>query len=444
MPDGENDEATSGSGRAIPREPTTLTTKLRASPRVFWRIVIRTGTEGPTESNPTYLNWIVGFPLVFWGSAVVAFLLAAYYRVLGLFPAILALAALANMVATARILLVQVKSLSELNRRLESPDGGPPPIKSGHEIWRARTAAWGYEAVLAGLLFLALIRGLPTWALSDLFPPALLTLYEFTLLGLTVSIIAILSQYTSRTASVDARALSSELRAYTNTVSSSAREASQRISDDISVFTGRIIEATTASAKETNTALTSLAGAVRELASSASAQNELIKSALEKTEAAAAAARHAIAEHTASAQAAESARKEEQLEEILRLRPKLSLRFGVEGMILHRIRLDLYDEGSPARGVTAEVSSSRNVFQLAFGDLPSRVVRSIDIGDIKSFDLSDTLRIKVRFLDLGGRPYVASAELEFSRSEGFLGRTTGWLFVPSNWVALVASEDLPG
>jgi len=406
-------------------------------------LVKGTGVEISTEAGPKYLRWFFGLPLLSWAIGIAAIVVAVSRSELQLVPAVVLVECVLNSAATVRVLVAQAGHLRILTAQFASDGDRPPPISSVHEGWRARSACWAYLASLLALFFLALIRFLPTWAVSDLFPMSLVPLYELALLALTVTIIAVLSQYTARAASADAKLLSGEFRRYSGQVARASLDASSRLSDDLSVLTGRLVEATTKNAQDTSEALRELARSVGLLAEATSAQNEVVRGAIDRVEGI------LVETKGASERNAEAVRRSEEravlaaAEEVRRLRPRVAVRLRVQGTLIHHVWLDLYDGTSPAVGVVAEVTGGKARLSISLGNLGSRVPRQQDLEDIKFFPYSGEIRINLQYSDTAGRPYRGSVSFRFSRSEGLFGVTSGWEFIPDAWQWVEAGEDLP-
>ena len=402
-----------------------------------------TGVEGSTDRNPTYLRWFLGIPIASWviAAAAVAFLLDR--NLLGVIPGVVLLGALVNIGFTARVLDAQGKEIQRLNDLCSAAGEMPPPIRSLHEIWRARSASWGYLASLIALGFLALIRYIPNWAVVDLFPTPLLTLYELALLALTVSIIAVLSQYTSRTAAADARVLSGDLRRYSVEVRSSAQRASEQISNDVAALTTRIIEATTQSAQETSAVLTNLTGAVRGLAESSEAQTQLVREAHALATAAMDRVSQVGQRQVRALEDMERARVRDAEAEAVRLRPRFAIRLRVQGTLIHHVWLDLYDGGSQASGVVATVTGGQTDLAANFGNVSSRMPRSQDLADVTFFPNEGDIDVALEYADIAGRPYRSQLRFHFARRVSLIGTTAGWRIQPDDWSWTEPHLDIP-
>lgn len=411
--------------------------------REVWALLTSTGVEGSTELNPRYLRWFVGLPFLSWTIGIVVIAYALIRFELALIPAVVLVECVINGAATVRVLVVQRGHLHSLTGQLAGAGDAPPPISSVHEAWRARSACWAYLASLIALFFLALIRYLPPWVVQDLFPTALVPLYELALLALTVSIIAILSQYTSRTASADAKLISGEFRRYASQVAQATSTASNRLSDDLSALTGRLIEATASTAQDTNDALRELATSVRELATATSAQNEVVRGALGRVEEILVEARGAAEDNAEATRQAEQRAIAAATDEVRRLRPRIAVRLRVQGSLIHHVWLDLFNGASPAVGVVAEVAGGSSLLLVSLGNLGSRIPRAQELEDIKFFPRSAQLTIALQYADTAGRPYRGEVGVGFSRSEGLFGVTNGWGFTPNEWQWVEAVEDLP-
>ena len=423
----------------MPGNPRSAASRLRR----YFAFLISTGVEGSTDLNPTYLRWFLGIPLASWVIAVAAVAILLGWSLLDAIPGVVLVVALVNIGSTVRVLDTQGKEVQRLNSLITAAGESPPPIRSVHEVWRARSASWGYLASLIALAFLALIRYIPGWAVVDLFPTGLLPLYELSLLALTVSIIAVLSQYTSRTAAADARVLSGDLRRYSVEVRSSAQRASEQISNDVAALTTRIIEATTQSARETSTVLANLTGAVRELSESSQAQTELVREAHALATAAMDRVSQAGQRQVQALEEMERSRERQSEAEAARLRPRFAIRLRVQGTLIHHVWLDLYDGGSQATGVVATVTGGQTELTVSFGNVSSRMPRSQDLADVTVFPNDGDIDVALVFADIAGRPYRSRQSFHYSRRVSLIGTTAGWRIEPDDWSWTEPHPDIP-
>jgi hypothetical protein len=416
---------------------------VRNSLTQVWHLVSRTGLERAEGREPRYLTWFFGTPLVSWTIATVIVGTFVGSSVYSAVPLLVLGVAILNVGATCRVLFLQGGALRSLLAALEDQSEQPPAISSVHEAWRARSATWGYLASLITLTFLASIRFLPSWALGDLFPPDLLPLYSLAVLALTVTMIAVLSQYTSRTAAADARATSRDLRRLSSELMQLSERTSAQLSSDLSGLTTRLTESLAQTTRETNAVLAELTNSVRELATSAAAQANAMRAAQAATEAVISSTQRASQEHADALRNLERARAEELAMEAARLRPRVALRLRVQGVILHHIRLDLYDAASQAVGVVVEVRGGLNDLVFNIGSLPARVPRAVDLGDVGRFPDAGRISITLQYSDLAGRQYLARQSYDFVRSRSIIGTTAGWNVNPTGWVWAEAHLDIP-
>lgn len=411
--------------------------------RGYFLLLASTGVEGSRDTNPTYLRWFLGIPLASWLVTAVTIGVLMGKGVLDAIPAAILATALVNIGDCVRVLFKQGDDIQRLNTLVSAAAESPPPIRSLHEIWRARSATWGYLASLIALGFLALIRYVPGWAVRDLFPTGLLPLYEISLLALTVAIIAVLSQYTSRTAAADARVLSGDLRRYSLEVRTSAQRASEQISNDVAALTTRIVEATTQSARETSTVLANLTGAVRELAASSQAQTVLVREAHALATAAMDRVSQVGQRQVEALEEIERSRSREAEAEATRLRPRFAIRLRVQGTLIHHLWLDLYDGGSQANGVVATVTGGRADLAVNFGNVSSRLPRSMDLADVAFFPNDGDIDVALEFADIAGRPYRSRQRFHFNRAVSMIGTTAGWRLQPDDWSWTEPTADVP-
>jgi hypothetical protein len=351
--------------------------------------------------------------------------------------------ALLNVAATSRVLGAQSSVLRKLHAELDNPSERPPPIRAIHEAWRARSATWGYLASLIALSFLACIRFLPAWALGDLFPTTLVPLYELSVLSLTVAMIAVLSQYTSRTAAADAQATSRILRALSTDIASHSERSASQLSSDLSALSSRLAEALSQTSRETNTVLAELTNSIRDLAFAAAAQAEVVRRAEEVTAGAIATATRATEEHANSIRDLERARSAELAAEAERLRPRIAVRMRVEGTFIHHVWLDLYDGASQAVGTLVGVRGGMSDLTLPLGNLPTRLPRPLDLGDVTNFPTDGVIEVSLLYSDLAGRQYRARQSFHFRRFVSGLGTTAGWDVAPADWIWIGSTLDVP-
>jgi hypothetical protein len=412
-------------------------------PRKFWGLLKRTGVEAAPGRDPQFLSWFFGVPLVSWFVTALSVAGLVWKADEAAVPVLILGVAILNVAATSRVLFVQGETLNTLLAQLGNQSDEPPPIGTIHDAWRARSATWGYLAGLIALSFLAGVRFLPSWALGDLFPPALLPLYEIVVLALTVAMIAVLSQYTSRTAAADARATSRDLRRLSSEIMTQSERTAAQLTADLGALTTRLSESLAQTSRETNTVLAELTNSVRDLAVSAAAQTELVRNAQAATEealrrAAAASETQADAVHDLARR-----RAEELSAEVDRLRPIVSLRMRVEGVLFHHIWLDLYDSASQAVGVVVGVQSGVIARAFPIGNLSTRIPRPLDLGDVTQFPLDGIINVTLQFSDLAGRQYRGRRDFHFTRELSILRTTTGWQVDPPGWTLVDSQLDIP-
>lgn len=409
----------------------------------FWGLLKSTGVEAGPGREPQFLSWFFGIPLVSWFITVLIVAGLVWNSAEFAVPGLILGVALLNVVATSRVLFVQGRALDKLLARSENQSDEPPPIQTIHDAWRARSATWGYLAGLVALSFLAVIRFLPSWALGDLFPTPLVPLYEIAVLALTVAMIAVLSQYTSRTAAADARATSRDLRRLSSEIRSQSERTSAQLSADLGALTTRLSESMAQTSRETNTVLAELTNSVRGLAASAAAQTEALQQAQAATEEALQRAAAASEAHTDAVLDLARRRDDEQAAEVERLRPSVAIRMRVEGILIHHVWLDLYDRVSQAVGVVVSVQSEGTSRSFPIGNLSTRIPRALDIGDITTFPLDGTILVALQFSDLAGRQYRGRRGFHFTRTLSVVGTTAGWHVDPPDWAVAESRIDIP-
>lgn len=408
-----------------------------------WRLLKGTGVEAPAGREPQFIVWFLGVPLISWflaGCVVMGLLFAHAESVVA--PLVLGVTSL-NIAVTCRVLYTQGELLRRLQAELEAAADAPPPIRAVHEAWRARSAAWGYLASLVTLTFLSAIRFIPSWAFADLFPTNLVPLYELAVLALTVTMIAVLSHYTSRTAAADARATTRELRKLTTGIVAQAQATSAQLTIDLGGLTARLSESLAQTTRETNTVLAGLTDSIRDLAASAAAQTEIVERAQAATEDALGRAATASEGHADALRQLERNRADETAAEVERLRPRIALRIRVAGVLFHHVWLDLYDAASQAVGVVAEIRGGTSEVTLNIGNLPSRLPRAVDIGDVTNFPTDGVLHVMLIYSDLAGRQYRARHAFQFVRYLTAINTTAGWDVTPSGWARAESVLDIP-
>lgn len=313
----------------------------------------------------------------------------------------------------------------------ERGDGTIDP-RGRHEFWRSRTVAWDLLAVGAvGTVLVAFLMVGPAAVL----PGADVPLVELAVLVLTILVLATFSRYAAMSFNTDAARMVQKLEELSVAEGEARQRDTEKVSNLFTAQTDRIVAKADAQIEATALGL-----------SAATRQLERVATAIEKMtkldeEAKAAAAEAARLQREALDQARR--REETQLAEVARqaaarlmaIRPAVVVRIRFEGIIFHKIFLDVFNDGFDGVGLEAAVQIGPGVFRFTSATLGSKATRSFEVTDVTRVPAEAQILVRVGLRDVDANPYLfLVGPFRYVRDVGWLNRTKSLFVDPSSWV----------
>jgi hypothetical protein len=313
-------------------------------------------------------------------------------------------------------------------------NGYPGTSKRLHDAWRARTIAWDVLAV--SLIGVGLV--VIDWAGPSRFiPTGDLPVVEIAVLVATVALLATFARYTAMAFSTDMDSLVTNLETLSRQEAEQRARETERLAGAFRDEIAKLLERVDKQIAATDSGLQAVTGQLevvsKALAAQAKASEEI------------AAAQKAFVE--TQRQAADAAAKREEqrrkdardadLKRKAQILPTLRIRLGYEGVVFHKMILEIQNQGGSAEGVNIEIQHDLGtIVPRPTPLLASGGTLRIDLGDVSGFELTATLNVGVSLRDEDANRYTYRGSVGFVRSTGFWGQTKTISVTPDGWVPM--------
>ncbi len=300
-----------------------------------------------------------------------------------------------------------------------------------HEFWRARTIAWGLFAlgITASGLLLFIGAGL-----SSSVPAPDLPFLEVAVLVMTLVLLAIFARYNSMTFRTDGDRLVQQLEE-TSRIETAARLAeTERMVGTFTAQTDRLVAKIEAQSLTMSEGLAGIALRLQNVADAIQTQSRIAAEAREAAQQAAGLQRQAI-EDAASREAARIATELGAAEDrIARIRPDIRIQMRGQGILFHHLYVDIFNRGMDGVGLRVTASTAGGAGgEFVEPGIRSNSPKSFDLGNVNQFQDRERITVSVLLADVDGNPYEYAGQVDYQRTTGFLGRTTGFSFNPDGW-----------
>jgi hypothetical protein len=336
---------------------------------------------------------------------------------------------LADLVATTVWMVLVVLSQSENDT--EVGDGLIDP-KGRHEFWRVRTVAWDILAVsVVGALLSAFLLAGP----SAVLPTADVPLIELAVLVLTIVLLATFSRYAAMAFNTDAARMVQKLEELSIKESEARMQDTNRITRLFTEQTDRIVAKADAQIEATTEGLSA---AIRQLDRVAQAIEDLTnieRDSKTATEVVAETQERAIAEQRSRDIERKAAEIRIATEHSNTIRPIIWVRLRIQGILNHKLMVDIYNDGFDGVGLEVEVSVARDQSSFTAAKLPSKTRQSFEVGDLTRFPLMAQIFVGAALRDVDGRLHKFGAgHYNYAREAGWLDWTKRVSISLRGWV----------
>lgn len=371
---------------------------------------------------PVCIGWI----------AVIALVVALHAVKPALPPWILVTALLVGAVASV-VWLLNVLRTQEYADTIERD--GQPNYDLQHAYWLARIVAWSLLAAsvaLIGLLLCVDYEIATSASLSNVAP-----LSELVMLVLTIAVLGFYARYSAMSFRIDSLSLLGAVESQSRIDREASQAQAQALLSAFVTQTDRL----TAEVQALNQATVSGLGQVTEglgaITTALVAQAEIAAAARLAAEKAAAAQAQALEQLRQN----EAARKEDLVRSaVLRrtqIMPAMSAQMRVQGVLLHSIVVDLFNQGFSATRLNVGVQTDSGWARLyRQSELPTNSPASFVLGDVAQFPLRAQFTISLEVSDVDGNSYNGRVIFDYVRETGFIGLTRSTTIRPGGWQPL--------
>jgi hypothetical protein len=390
---------------------------------------IRTYVLHPGSLEQSTSLWWAAPPAVAWIGVVVAvFAIHLRYPALPMGTPIL-WTLFTDLIATAGWMVLVLATQDE--KGTERADGTLDP-RARHEFWRARTIAWDLLAVsIVGALLVALILG----GASSILPTADVPFVELAVLILTIVLLATFSRYAAMAFNTDAARMVQKLEELAAEETRSRQAETARIGAMFTNQTDRIVAKADAQIEATSEGLARATTQIQRVATAIEEMTKLDREARRAAEEEARAQRDAAARQRELEEQRAGDEQRAAAERLETIRPIISVRIRFEGILIHRVVVDVNNDGFDGIGLDVTVRIGPQQFKFTEVKLSSKSTRSYAVTEVSRIRAEAQIYVVAGLRDVDAHAHVFGAgPFRYVRDVGWLGRTKSLFVDPPGWV----------
>lgn len=304
----------------------------------------------------------------------------------------------------------------------------PGGLISRESLGGAIFRGWISAVFVLGVLALSL--SIAVLCLLEMPYETYLTAIEVGILVLTLTTIVLLARYSARSFSADVATLIVDNRASSEALRGAFATSAQDLGRSFDRNTERLIQQAEAQSQRSLAILQDLTGVVKNLADAIREERHEARKVAEET---VRLQREMEERRHMDEEARQEERRIREEEERQRLMPVIGLEMHGEGILFHNVHLRVTNAGMDARNIQAVVRYRGRQLSLRAGTLASQGILDWDLGDVSRFMNREAFEIECTVADIQGRQYLFHIQFHYTRTTGFLGRTTGMHFNPSGF-----------
>jgi len=286
--------------------------------------------------------------------------------------------------------------------------------------------------LLAGLAFLGIVLVL---VLVSAGPEVFVPVVEIGLLAVTIGFLALFTRYTARSFSIDVSQLGETYREASDRATRSYVASTQDLTQAYEQSTSRLLAKMDEQGERQAKILAGLTEVLSKVLEAMERQVQLAKQTQELEQKIV----ELRDEEKRAGEAREAQREEARVrreeDERLRMLPRLGLRLVVEGVLIHHVKVRVWNRGMSGQNLEVEVAPEGESPRVHPGrSIGAQDIIAFDFGDVTGFPHRTRMSVACRVADAVGRRYRYDTRFEYTRQTGWFDVTTGWVISPAEFI----------